>query len=133
MQCRGQCHGVKPCPAAKRWLETMLLIADALIHISCCNSADRRYQRRSMAASLPSVVRTLADRVLPVATHTTAARAGPLSCADRQARLISRGTASLRQAFLPAANYSRSANSRRSAAQRLTCMAESQVHAASLV
>jgi hypothetical protein len=131
MQCRGQCHGVTPCPAAKRWLTTAV-IADALIHVSCCNSAYHRYQRRSMAAALPSVVRTLADRVLPVA-HTTAARAAPLSCADRQGSLISRGTASLRQAFLPAATRLRSANRRRSAAQRLTCMAASQVHAARLV
>lgn len=79
-----------------------------------------------MAASLPSVVRTLADRVLPVATHTTAARAAPLSCADRQARLISRGTDRIRQAFLPASTTSRSGNRRRSAAQLLTCMAASQ-------
>lgn len=132
-------HGTLPRPRTF-WILLKLSCSEALAVNGACMIADdrtqsisryndtyRRFQTPSMAAALPSVVRTLADRARPVATHTSAALAAPLSCANPQARLISRSIAHFRQTFLPASIRSPSAFRRRSAVQHLTCMASSQV------
>jgi hypothetical protein len=75
-----------------------------------------------MAAAVQSVVRTVADRVLPVAAHTSAARTSPVICRQYHTALVAKAACNLRNSFVPFTSNTRSA------ARRVTCMAASQVH-----